>query len=179
MNIHTALYAGGRGLPGGSSLARVLAEERGVRNKGDVPNLTEDQILKWADAHYQKTGDWPKSKSGDVLGEPSEKWGNIDAALIRGHRGLSGGFSLAQFLAQKRDVRSHLAQPALTLEQVLKWVDIHRQKSGKWPSVESGDVLEEPNEKWRNVDSALRYGRRGLPGGSSLAKLLAEKCSAR
>jgi hypothetical protein len=33
-----------------------------------------------------------------------------------------------------------------------------------------------PDEKWRNIDNALRYGLRGLPGGSSLAKLLAEKC---
>ena len=35
--INTALQAGRRGFPGGSSLARVLAKHRGVRNPKDPP----------------------------------------------------------------------------------------------------------------------------------------------
>ena len=175
MNIHLALYAGGRGLPGGSSLAQLLAEERGVRNRGDLPSLTEEQILKWSEAHYQQTGNWPKSTSGDVLGEPGEKWVNINSALDRGHRGLPGKSSLAQLLQNKRGVKNHLALSDLTVEQILKWVTAHHHKTGDWPRVASGDVLDTPDEKWRNIDNALRYGLRGLPGGSSLAKLLAEK----
>jgi hypothetical protein len=31
-----------------------------------------------------------------------------------------------------------------------------------------------PGETWAGIDSALRTARRGLPGGSSLAKLLRE-----
>ena len=37
----------------------------------------------------------------------------------------------------------------------------------------SGPVLAAPGETWRLLDGYLRAGRRGLPGGSSLAKLLA------
>jgi hypothetical protein len=37
--------AGSRGLPGGSSLARLLARERDVPNKQDLPRLTVRQIL--------------------------------------------------------------------------------------------------------------------------------------
>jgi hypothetical protein len=41
------------GLPGGSSLARLLARERGVRNRCGLPPLTEAAILRWARAHRQ------------------------------------------------------------------------------------------------------------------------------
>lgn len=55
-NINSSLQMGIRGLPGDSSLAQLLAEKRGVRNIQALPELTVEQILKWADAHQQKTG---------------------------------------------------------------------------------------------------------------------------
>jgi hypothetical protein len=36
-NLQTALQCGHRGLPRGWTLARLLAERRGVRNRGDLP----------------------------------------------------------------------------------------------------------------------------------------------
>ena len=47
--IHMALRNGGRSLPPGSSLARLLAEQRGVRNQINLPPLTEAQVLSWAE----------------------------------------------------------------------------------------------------------------------------------
>jgi hypothetical protein len=32
--------------------------------------LTEALILKWADAHKARTGDWPMTKAGRVAGVP-------------------------------------------------------------------------------------------------------------
>lgn len=101
MNIHAALYEGRRGLPGGSSLARLLAEKRGVRNINSPPDLSIRKILRWADAHHQKTSKWPKLKSGVVLGALGETWFAIDAALRQGGRDLPGGSSLAKLLAEK------------------------------------------------------------------------------
>jgi len=173
--IGKALYEGRRGLPGGSSLAQLLAEKRGVRNTGALPNLTIAQILKWADAHHQKTGEWPIINSGDVLDALGEKWQNVQAALDRGNRGLPGGSSLAQLLAEKRGVRNHLSLPDLTIKQILKWADVHHKKSGQWPNRTSSTVLGAPGEKWLNINAALRLGLRGLPGCSSLAQLLDEK----
>ena len=49
------------------------------------------------------------------------------------------------------------------------------QKTGEWPNQKSGDVLGAPGEKWRNINNALLMDLRSLPGGSSLAQLLAEK----
>jgi superfamily II DNA or RNA helicase len=173
--IDAALYEGLRGLPGNSSLARLLTEKRGVRNKNDLPNLTLEQILEWADAHHKKTGQWPNVKSGDVMGAPEEKWANINAALSQGRRGLPSNSSLARLLAEKRGVRNKSGLPVLTLEQILEWADAHQQKTGNWPNPESGDVLNAPHEKWGNINCALFQGFRGLSGGLTLAQLLAKK----
>jgi hypothetical protein len=60
----------------------------------------------------------------------------------------------------------------LEVAQVLAWAEAHRRRTGAWPRVHSGPVAESPGETWRRIDSALRYGLRGLEGGSSLARLL-------
>lgn len=173
--IERALSRGLRGLPGRSSLAQLLEAKRGARNLRTVPDLTISQILKWADAHHQKTGEWPKVESGDVFGAPGEKWGNIHAALSMGNRGLPGGSTLAKLLMKNRAARSFWHAPPLTITQILKWADAHHRKTGEWPKAKSGGVLEAHGEKWQNIANALSIGLRGLPGGSSLAKLLAEK----
>jgi hypothetical protein len=48
--VDNGLRHGSRGLPGESSLAQLLAEQRGHRNIGALPRLTVAQILRWADA---------------------------------------------------------------------------------------------------------------------------------
>jgi hypothetical protein len=172
--IHGALYQGCRGLPGGSSLPRLLARHRGVRNLQDLPPLTAEQILAWADAHHARTGQWPKRESGPVADAPGERWHNVDAALKRGTRGLPPGSSLAELLARQRGVRYHLGRPRLTEEQILAWADAHYQETGRWPTKDAGPVAGTVDETWAAVDAALVAGTRGLPGGSSLARLLAK-----
>jgi hypothetical protein len=66
------------------------------------PPLTVEQILAWADAHHARTGRWPHAGSGPVEGAPGEVWGNVNAALYDGHRGLPGGDSLARLLDRRR-----------------------------------------------------------------------------
>jgi len=173
--ISLSLSQGHRGLPGGSSLAQLLGEQRGVRNVKTLQRLTIKQILKWVDVHHQKSRQWPNQNSGEVLGAPGEKWDRIDKALNRGFRGLPGGSSIAKLLAEKRGVRNPSALPDLTAKQILEWADAHHQKTGVWPNRNSGDVLGAPGETWAIVAGSLFKGRRSLPGGSSLAKLLAEK----
>jgi hypothetical protein len=118
---------------------------------------------------------WPKQNSGDVLGALGEKWMNLHAALRGGLRGLRGGSSLAQLLAERRGVRNVQALPRLTTTQIIHWAEVHHRKTGAWPKQTSGDVLGAPGEQWERIDKALNRGFRGLPGGSSLSKLLAEK----
>src|SRR5262249_11074482 len=99
-----ALQRGERGLPGGSSLARLLAAERGARNQAGLPPLTVERILAWADAHHARTGRWPTEVSGPIPEAPGETWGRIRHALSRGYRGFPGGSSLSRLLGRERGV---------------------------------------------------------------------------
>jgi hypothetical protein len=97
-----ALRLGRRGLPGGSPLARLLAQYRGKRNKSALPPLTVAQILGWADAHHARAGEWPGVLSGPIPEAPGETWKAVNMALYRGFRGLPGGDSLARLLRRRR-----------------------------------------------------------------------------
>ena len=172
--VALALQKGRRGLPGGSSLARLLSEHRGVPNVRQLPQITANQILAWADEHHQRTGNWPGQKSGHVALAPMENWRAINHALTQGLRGLPGSSSLAKLLAECRGVRNLGNLPPLTEEQILSWADEHKARTGVWPRINSGPLTQAAGETWRNIHSALALGNRGLPGGSSLPRLLAE-----
>jgi hypothetical protein len=65
-------------------------------------------------------------------------------------------------------------KPELTEAAILAWADAHRRRTGEWPTKEGGPVADGPlGTSWRQADNPLRFGLRGLPGGSSLARLLA------
>jgi hypothetical protein len=173
--INQALYRGTRGLPGGSSLACLLEERRGVPNRLNRPRLTLEQILAWADAYHARTGRWPTHSSGAIPEAPGERWSMVDTCMIQGNRGLPGGHSLARLLVHERGARKR-GKPVrvLTEELVLAWADRHHQETGRWPTRATGPVGAAPEESWNGIDLALARGGRGLPGGSSLAKLLVQ-----
>jgi hypothetical protein len=58
------------------------------------------------------------------------------------------------------------------VRQVLAWARAHRGRTGRWPNQGSGPVSEAPGETWLAIDNALRFGRRGLPGGEGLGQFL-------
>jgi hypothetical protein len=172
VNVDRAMRMGLRGLPGGSSLAQLLAARRGIRNQSSLPELTVEQILEWADSYHARTGEWPKERSGAIVEAPGETWKRVEGSLRAGHRGLPADFSLARVLAEQRGVPNKQARPRLELEQILAWAEAYRQRHGKWPSGVSGAIPEAPGETWSRVDGALRAGQRGLRGGTSLSRLL-------
>lgn len=172
--VSRALQSGFRGLRGGASLARLLAQRRGVRNQGGLPRLSVRQILAWADQHHARTGTWPNERSGRIGAAPHEKWGNISAALRDGGRGRPGGSSLARLLAKQRGVRNRGQLPGLSVRQVLRWADAHQARTGRWPTALAGVIAGTNGETWRGVQNSLVRGARGLPGGTTLADLLAK-----
>ncbi|MCW3096760.1 MAG: hypothetical protein JWL77_2378 [Chthonomonadaceae bacterium] len=172
--IDLALTRGNRGLPGGTTLARLLIECRGAYDRSKVPQLDTEKILSWADDHYARTQSWPTSYSGPVTGTLDETWVRIDHALRRGMRGIMIKTSLSRLLAERRGVPHLLHQDDLTVEQILTWADAHHSRTGKWPTSTAGDIPEAPHENWGRLDHCLIQGNRSLRGGSSIAKLLAE-----
>jgi hypothetical protein len=170
--INVALGRGNRGLPGGSSLANLLYEHRGVRNLKNLPRLNEPQIIRWARASFKRTGKWPMLHAGAVADAPGETWFAIDWALRRGQRGLPGGSSLADVLAVHGIKRNPKRLPPLTADQILIWADAYFRGKGGWPLGRSGPIAESPTESWSGIDTALRHGLRGLRGESSLPAFL-------
>jgi hypothetical protein len=170
--VDNALRYGLRGLPGGSSVARLLAEHRGHRNIMDLPRLTVDLILTWADAWHRRTGRWPLIESGPIPEAPADTWRSVYTALWHGGRGLPPGGTLPKLLAEHRGARNLLSTPPLTIEEILAWADRHKGETGEWPGVASGPVIGQPDETWNAVNAALDRGARGLPGGDSLAMVL-------
>ena len=172
--VEVALIMGARGLPGGSSLAKLLVKHRGIRNQANLPRLSISRILRWITAHKRRIGHFPLYTSGPIPESPGDTWVAVDQALKRGLRGLAGGLSLARLLRKHFGIRRHLRRPNLSIQQILKWADAHKNLTGKWPKEESGKIPGSSGETWRTVQKALYRAQRGLPAGWSLAKLLAK-----
>jgi hypothetical protein len=136
--------------------------------------LTVDQVLAWCDSHHTRTGQWPGTQSGRVREDREETWFNLNQALRLGLRGLPRGLTLVRLLQQARGVRNRNRPPPVTEEQIVAWAVAHHDRTGAWPHNKSGPVVGVPWENWNNLERALISGRRGLPGGNSLAKLLAD-----
>lgn len=177
--IDDVLYRGYRGLPGGSSLIRLLSKYRGVRNRRDLRRFTVKQILGWADAYYKDQGRWPSEGLGTVPGRSGDTWSAVSGALRTGRGGLPGGSSLPRLLSKHRNKCKGTCAPALTVKKILAWADAHYQRTGEWPNARSGPVHGVPGEAWRTLDWNLTHGKRGLCSGSTLVKLLAEHCRTR
>jgi hypothetical protein len=173
-SIDASLIKGHRGLPGGDTLPRLLARERGRRNPRGQPPLSAAQILTWADAHRRRTGRWPGADSGPVHEVPELTWRTVNLALYQGFRGLPGGDSLVQLLARCRGRPSYVKKPRLNIGQVLAWAKAYRARRGRWPSAASGRITESPETTWMAINAALIQGLRGLPGGTSLSRLFQE-----
>jgi hypothetical protein len=171
-NINVVLLRGYRGLPGGDSLSRLLARERGRCGPRGKPPLRVAQILTLADAYRRRTGRWPGVDTGPVHEMPELTWRAINLALYSGYRGLPGGDSLAQLLARRRGRTSYRAKRRLRIGQVLAWARAYRARRGRWPHAASGRIAEAPDLTWMAVNAALSKGLRGLPGGASLSHLL-------
>ena len=170
--IEQALSQGYRGLPSGSSVAKLLAKCRGARNHKNLPRLAERQILAWADAHHSRTSEWPSQRSGRVIESNGETWSGIDAALGQGLRGLKGKSSLIKLLATQRSLRNSKSPPRLYKKDIIAWAKAHHRRTGQWPQARTGAIPEAPGESWLTIDAALAQGRRGFPGRSTLAKFL-------
>jgi hypothetical protein len=152
---------------GGSSPGGGQAHPRRESPPRADPDLSIDQVLAWADAHLAARGTWPRRGSGAVLGARGEYWSLVDNALRKGDRGLPGGSSLQRLLVERR----RAAPRRLTMDLIVRWAEAHHAATGSWPLVSDGPVAGVPGESWPRINAALVQGCRGLPGGSSLARL--------
>jgi hypothetical protein len=118
--------------PGGETLALLIAQKRGVRNKASTPPLTVEQVLTWADTWYAARGQWPRHDDGPIPDAPGESWAAVEAALSSGCRGLKGGSSLYALLKKYRRIPGRHSR--LTRFQTRR--GRHARPRGKHPDVE-------------------------------------------
>ena len=183
MGMHEALRTGKRGLRTGYTLATLLEKHRGAPHKGHRRRLGEREILAWADAHHRRTGRWPDGTSGPIPESPGDTWRTVEVALWKGHRGLSGRDTFFRLFVRHGRIpgddwrvrRMRLNQRRLTIRRILDWADEYHRRNLRWPTSSAGRIAGTRDESWATVDDALRVGRRGLRGGSSLAKLLEKR----
>jgi hypothetical protein len=149
------------------------------RKKPHKPPLTEEQILAWADEHHHRTGRWPHRESGPISDGASLIWDAVGMALHLGTHSLPGGDTLARLLSRHRSAPHPENLPNLTVPQILRWADQHHDRPCRWPTSDSGIIAGQAPLTWKAVNADLRKGLRGLPGGTSLARLLAEQRGAR
>lgn len=170
--VNDALRRGCRGLPGGSSIYKLLAF-RGLTNRLVKNNLTRDKIWEAAKSWYNHNGEWPTQRTkGEIPELPNETWSILDNALESGLRGLPGGSSLPKFLTS-HGVSNRGSKMGLTESHIWKAAQNWFTQEYQWPSQHTvGEIPELPGYNWNSINSALRVGGRGLPRGSSLSKLL-------
>jgi phospholipid N-methyltransferase len=203
-NLEHALRAGGRGLPGGLSIAQLnkeISQEHGLDYKNHLAqeDLDLQKIKKSLLSYHEITGKWlanTKNLGSNPMLEYGLYAGNLtigalNVALSKGMRGLPGGSSIAQLneeISKEHglDYKNHLAQEDLDLEKIKESLLAHRKATGKWlsngakgPDNKIGSYLLEHGPyagrlTARSLVSALSRGTRGLPGGSSIAQLNAE-----
>src|SRR5262245_65880051 len=112
------------------------------------PELSEPQILAWADTWHARTGRWPGQRSGVIPDSLGGNWARVDNALLLGLRGLQGGSSLARLLHAWRGVRNIGQLPSLAAKQITGWARAHRLRTGEWPHAHSGHVVGSNGENW-------------------------------
>lgn len=171
--INNALMTGSRGMIGKSSLAKFMESHFvDYRNQKNLPNLSIPEILKWGDIFFDLHGRYPRQNDGQISGT-SETWKIIDHALRAGKRGLTKGYSLSKLFQEKRGCRNKKNLPTISEDTLIRWIKEYKKNhSNKYPTCKNKNYIKGTDEKWVNIDSALRIGLRGFPGCSSLTKFI-------
>lgn len=128
--------------------------------------------MKWADAHFERTGKWPRQGSGPIRDAPGETWQRVQSVLLEGKRGLKGGETLAHFVATRRSLRTKVTLPKLTERQILAWAEAFHNQIGYWPTRKDGSIPHSCGETWSAIENGLKHGGRGLRGGTTLSQLI-------
>jgi hypothetical protein len=163
---------GGASWGGGPrSLAQLLAWHRGKMPKRTLLGPSAEEILQWADAFHARHRRWPGKDDPRVAGM-KWSWTSINHMIRRNGCGIEGVHTLTQLLARMRGKRNLSQLEPLSMAKIHCWADLFYSSTGRWPMQHDGPVTPRAHETWDTVDSALRVGRRGVRGGSSLARLL-------
>ena len=169
---------GSCGLTPGRSLSAILAPIRpnGLRSsllgRLKKPPLNEKAIERAAFEHLHAYGKVPSNSSREPLaGLPGESWSAIDEAGRKGQRGLAKGRTVAEIVSAVREEHRRLA--LLTEEKIVSAAREFFREHRSIPKKHSvAPVPGSPFDSWKRIDTAGRFGLRGLERGRTLSKIL-------
>jgi hypothetical protein len=153
-----------------SVLLRTFRRGKEHQQRRVLRNVEETVLDALLDEEHGSGLHGPHFRAGTELSAPAHD--EINLVLAVRLPGLPAGQSLPELLARHRGHRNKAALARLTERLILAWADAHHRHTGAWPKASSGQVIDAPGEHWRSIESPLRRGWRGLPGGDSLARLL-------
>ena len=178
--INQAGQSGLRSLEKGRTLAKILEPTKllhGSKVKGSL--LIEEEIIKAAIEHFDKTGKWPTcaDSTSKIPLLPGDTWAAINDAGRGGFRNLEKGRTLAVILNPikvKYGSKVITQGGTLIVEKIIKAAIQHFDKTGNWPT--SADSQSEipllPGDNWSAINSAGKNGGRSLEKGRTLSKIL-------
>lgn len=148
--------------------------------------LSADKLRNWIEHFHEKEGKypshadktvWEKAKDGAWRAVTGESWDAINQSLRQGGRGLDvvPERSLAEFKRAHGFVRPKAQRPpiaprpgnGMTTAKVLNWLQLFREKAGKYPSHIDKTIWERdakgvwvtvPGQSWGAVNMWLRHG---------------------
>ncbi|MDC0274489.1 hypothetical protein OAK91_07135, partial [Planctomycetaceae bacterium] len=185
MNIQIALQTGDHGLKGGQSLEQLLYEFSTTLNDTDKAKIPKKDlalgfIYSKIYEYRNLTGKWPKSNA-PVDSDQNLRWGRLYYQLKIGFEGLPRGINLNALIdAIKIDKHDKFTPHKLTKAWIKKQSQIFYSVNHEFPNPRKTGYLRyigRTNLSWESIDLALKFGLRGLNGGSSLVSLFVTKYS--
>lgn len=125
-------------------------------------DFSKDDLLQWIQNHLLRTGVFPVSHDGKVVGAKKPiTWFAVHRTLMKGWEDFPVGLSLSLYI--KRYRFSHLP---VTVEQITNWIIDYHRTTGNYPRAQSRELVQGAHgESWLEIDYALQNGLRGLPRG--------------
>ena len=166
-SIDAAGFQGLRGLEPGRTLSVI------TKHLKNEQLLSEEIIIKAANAYFKKWGEWPNRRSlNPVPGLPNESWAGIESTCHHGYRGLKKGRTLSKILAPHTG-KTNRGAP-LTEDIIVKAAKAYFKIHKRWPSQNSPEpVPGMPGNSWDAINSAGHKGLRGLLKGRTIAAITA------
>ena len=130
-SVSAAFVLGQRGIRPARSLASFFAHHERVRCNLEGRRLTVGQIMAWAKTWPSEPADGPGVRSGPIPGQGGLTWYAVSKVVWMGLAGRPAGTSLS--LLRRSEV-ALAEQSPLTIERILDWVDVHRERTGAGPS---------------------------------------------
>ena len=157
--VNSALHKGCRSM-GTSSLADILHKHGFRQHKARQIKLTENAIVEAAIIHFNRTGKYPTSTSGDASMDfgHTETWAHVAGALYEGCRGFAAKITTLADLFQKHGFKiNHMNHPMPTEAAILEAVKRYLTRTGHLPNRKSGDATPDFGylEKWSSVENRI------------------------